>query len=346
VSNGFRAPTLAEEFYSGLNVGPTSVSGQLPPNSSSAIQSGFKALQPEKSLNYSAGLVLHPIDRLQVTVDAYFIDLKSRILPSDSFTGLNSYCVPNGLNVQTTTAQVNITCPAGSTPKDVVVAPGVLSAIAGRGVTTTGLTNVGIAAFMNAVSTQTEGLDVTASYSSDFAQLGHVDWSVGFNYNRTYVTGVAPLPAAVAVTSPALISLGIDQTKFLNVGSTSALTTAQPREKGIFQALWTKNKWSVNLRETVYADMSQYAYYPTLNKNVLQKIPTTGITDLTVTYRVNSHAKLDLGANNLFNTLPPITGLGSTGQPIDGGLVYYVPYTWAPWGSNGGYYYGRVTLSF
>jgi iron complex outermembrane receptor protein len=31
VSNGFRAPTLAEEYYSSVNVGPGTTFGQLPP---------------------------------------------------------------------------------------------------------------------------------------------------------------------------------------------------------------------------------------------------------------------------------------------------------------------------
>ncbi len=102
----------------------------------------------------------------------------------------------------------------------------------------------------------------------------------------------------------------------------------------------------MNIRETVYSGMSEYAFYPTLNQNVLQVINTTGITDLDVAYKMNSHIKLDVGANNLFNTLPPITPLGSTGQPITGSLVYHLPYGFAPWGQNGGYYYGRVTFSF
>jgi iron complex outermembrane receptor protein len=38
--------------------------------------------------------------------------------------------------------------------------------------------------------------------------------------------------------------------------------------------------------------------------------------------------------------------LGSTGQPIDGNRIYNLPYGFAPWGSNGGYYYGRVTFTF
>jgi iron complex outermembrane receptor protein len=41
VSNGFRAPTLAEAYYSSVNVGPGSTFGQLPPNSAAAQLLGF-----------------------------------------------------------------------------------------------------------------------------------------------------------------------------------------------------------------------------------------------------------------------------------------------------------------
>jgi iron complex outermembrane receptor protein len=57
VSNGFRAPTLAEEFYSSTNVGPSSAFVQLPPNSVGAKQLGLNGLQPEHSVNLSAGIV-------------------------------------------------------------------------------------------------------------------------------------------------------------------------------------------------------------------------------------------------------------------------------------------------
>jgi hypothetical protein len=67
VSNGFRAPTLAEEFYSSVNVGPGFVAGQFPPNSSAASALGFNKLQPEKSTNFSVGFVAHPAPKLQIT---------------------------------------------------------------------------------------------------------------------------------------------------------------------------------------------------------------------------------------------------------------------------------------
>ena len=109
VSDGFRAPTLQEEFYSGTNVGPTAAFVQLPANSSAAQQAGFKPLQPEKSTNFSGGFVAHPIPRLQVTVDYYHIALQGRILNSGSIIGLE-----------------------GSAPNQTIVSQGVLNAITAR----------------------------------------------------------------------------------------------------------------------------------------------------------------------------------------------------------------------
>jgi iron complex outermembrane receptor protein len=339
VSDGFRAPTLAEEHYTGLNVGPTSVSGQFAPNSSGAQAVGFPSLRPEQSINYSAGFVFKPIPKLQITLDAYYILLHDRILPGSGFQALAAYCVPNGTPIAHTSASVVKTCPAGQTPEDVIVSQNILNALGAQGVTTAGLTSVGVSAFINAVNTRTDGIDATATYASDFGEFGHVDWSLGFNYNHTQISSNSNLPSALYALNT---TVGINQTKFLSTDSTSALTTAPPREKLILQGFWTKGPWSVNLRETVYNDMKEYVSSP----SILESIGTTGITDLDVGYKVTKSIKIDFGANNLFNIIPPLTPLNSTGQPQDGALVYHVPYGFAPWGQNGGYYYGRITLTY
>ena len=79
ISNGFRAPSLAEEHFSSVNVSPDTASGILPVNSLSARELGSRPLTPEKSTNYSAGIVLNPIDRLHIAIDVYQINLKNRI---------------------------------------------------------------------------------------------------------------------------------------------------------------------------------------------------------------------------------------------------------------------------
>src|SRR6185312_9605920 len=59
-STGFRAPTLAEEYYSATNVQPNSAFVQLPPNSAAARLIGIDPLKPETSTNFSVGLVARP----------------------------------------------------------------------------------------------------------------------------------------------------------------------------------------------------------------------------------------------------------------------------------------------
>jgi iron complex outermembrane receptor protein len=328
-STGFRAPTLAEEYYSGTNVSPTSADVQLPPNSSAAKLAGFGPLKPEQSDNYSLGVVLHPIPRLQITADAYSILIKDRILVSGFIFGEENGCGPS----------------AGCTTPN-VVSQGVLNAITARGVTLdSGLSYAGISIFSNVGNTRTDGLEATATYSSDFEEYGHVDWSVGFNYNKTEVTKLNTLPAAVTNTT-------FGQTAFLDASALSGLLTSTPREKAILQAYWTLGKWAVNLRETIYGESSVITSFDGSGEGVSaykETIPVTGITDLAIDYKITPAVKLTIGANNLFNQYPPNTPIGNnkgTTEPVDGALVYNVPYNFSPFGINGGYYYGRVTLTF
>jgi iron complex outermembrane receptor protein len=311
VSNGFRAPTLAEEYYSGVNVGPSSAEGQIPPNSAAAASAGFQPLKPELSQNYSAGFVFHPISNLQITLDAYQINLHNRILVTGDFIGSEG---------------------------GVIYSQGVLNTLAERGLTLqSDVTYRAIATFANAVSTRTDGIELAANYASDFGDYGHVDWYLGFNYNKTQITKVTPLPANLE--DPA-----IGQTSYLNPLTASTLTTGNPREKVILQGLWTKDRFSVTLRETIYGPTFEYNYGPTPGQYVPNSIGTTGITDLDIGFKVTQFMKLDVGANNLFNTKPPVNV-----QPPGAGYatyVYKVPYLFAPWNPNGGYYYGRVTVNF
>ena len=88
VSTGFRAPTLQEEFYSATNVAPTFAVVQLPPNSPAAQLVGFQNLKPEKSTNYSVGFVPTRLNGLQITLDAYQIDIRDRIVNTGTLLGL------------------------------------------------------------------------------------------------------------------------------------------------------------------------------------------------------------------------------------------------------------------
>jgi iron complex outermembrane receptor protein len=318
VSDGFRAPTLAEEYYSATNVAPTFAVVQLPANSPAAHLAGFPNLKPEKSTNYSVGFIGHPAEGLQVTLDAYQIDIRNRIVATGTLLGLN-----NGA----------------------VVSQGVLNAIAAHGnVLDPGVTYVGISVFTNGANTKTQGVEFTGNYASDFGDLGHVDWSVGVNYNKTTIEKQAALPAAVT-------SVAIGQTVLLGANAVDTLTTAVPREKVILGAYWTLGKWSANLRDTVYGESSErYSLDGTGNNGVRTRIPVTSITDLEVDYAIRDDLKLAMGANNLFDHHPPAMPNVSNGaggvRPADGNNVYGEPLQYSPFGINGGYYYGRLTFTF
>lgn len=324
VSNGFRAPTLAEEYYSSTQVSPTAAVAQLPPNSAAALDAGFKPLEPEKSTNYSVGFVAHPMDRMQITLDAYDIQLNDRIEPTNAFYGEFS---------------------------GTIIDNNIMNTVAARGVAIqSGLQSVGISTFTNAANTNTVGLDLTSNYASDFGAFGDVDWSIGFNYNHTRFTSISALPAAAACAGATCAALGqTPGASLITPEGQSDLVNATPQEKVILQGLWTLGQWRVNLRETIYGPTHELNVAPGLNAGsggqFVEQINTTGITDLDIGYKVTRYLQFDVGANNLFNKFPP-TAPVLGGQPADGLLVFHVPYTFAPWGINGGYYYGRVTLNW
>jgi iron complex outermembrane receptor protein len=330
VSNGFRAPTLAEQFYSSVNVGPGSTFGQLPPNSAAAQILGFPKLKPERSTNFSAGFVFHPANSLQVTIDAYQIKIRDRIVPSGDLFGSN-----------------------GGPPTDPasVVSQAIIDALIARGVSLADATSyAGIDIFTNGVNTRTRGVEATANYASDFGDAGHVDWSLGVNYNKTDVTKVNALPASV-------VNVAAGQTKLLTQNAIDALTTATPRVKVIANALWNMGSFSLNLRGTVYGTTSQHISSDGSGNCLgadtascqLIKIGTTFIGDVNLGYKVTPMLRFDIGANNVFNKQAPTMPLINKGLISERPLannVYAAPISFTPWGINGGYYYARATFNF
>jgi iron complex outermembrane receptor protein len=331
VSTGFRAPTLAEEYYSSTNVGPTSIFAQIPSDSTAAQALGFPALKPERATNISAGFVAHPASKLQITADYYYIALRNRIVGSGSIYGYSSGYNPGGCTATGT----------GATPICGVVSQTVLNSLAARGIVaqsgSEALTSEGLNLFANGANTHTNGVEATANYTSDFADGGHASWSLGFNYNTTKATYLANLPASV--TNAAFGQVGL-----LTPTAIDALTTATPKVKTILGALISKGLFSINLRETIYGSVSQrvsgdgVTYTPT-------HIGTSAITDLNVSYKLTSFLRLDAGANNLLNMkAPTMPNLG--GSPADGGHVFDAPLAITPWGIDGGYYYAKATFTF
>ena len=88
-STGFRAPSLQELNYSHTFTffeGLIPFDGTLYPNNSSAARAiGIQNLQEEQSKNLSVGFTTKLFGKLELTVDAYKIDISDRIFETDVF---------------------------------------------------------------------------------------------------------------------------------------------------------------------------------------------------------------------------------------------------------------------
>src|SRR5579863_990489 len=159
-SNGFHAPTpgqysvetLSTTFIPGTT---TQVQiGTYPVTSAIAKYYGAVNLKPEKSTNFSAGLVFTPMQDLLVTLDGYSIAVKDRIGISQTF------------NV--TQADINK-----------------LAALAYVGAGGT------VQYFTNGFDTKTKGVDLVGTYGFHIGD-GRLYTSLAYNYNKTDVTSYNP----------------------------------------------------------------------------------------------------------------------------------------------------------
>ncbi|CAN7305018.1 TonB-dependent receptor plug domain-containing protein [Caballeronia sp. LjRoot31] len=159
VGTGFRAPTLAEEYYTTISPTPTSAFALLAANSAAARSLGAQPLKPEKSTSYNLGLVLTPTRDINVTVDAYEIDIRNRIVEGGSQAGQ---------------AAINAIGLAGfSTPLGIPASA------------------ISASYFTNGANTRTDGVDLAATYHTYIGQYGTIDWDVGVNFNNTSLTHLA-----------------------------------------------------------------------------------------------------------------------------------------------------------
>jgi iron complex outermembrane receptor protein len=163
---GFDAPSLAQEYLTTVTVGPSSASGLLAANSAAARSIGAVPLRPEQSTNYDFGIVLNPLSNLNVTADAYQIDIRDRIVTGGTASGATALAALSE---------------AGFT-----VAP----SLTGGEVTTS--------YFTNGANTRTRGIDVVGSYLTALPDDGAIKWDLAGNINDTEILKIAKNAAGKA----------------------------------------------------------------------------------------------------------------------------------------------------
>jgi iron complex outermembrane recepter protein len=165
-ATGFRAPSLAQSFFSATSTNFIVVNNvntpfdvrTFPVNTEAAKILGAAELKAEQSLNLSAG-VSADVGGLVITADYYAINIDDRIVLSGNFTD-----------------------------------PAVRQLLQSRGITGVG----GGRFFTNAIDTETRGFDVVAHYGLLLGDAGQLRLTGGYNQNKSKVTRVSSTPPELA----------------------------------------------------------------------------------------------------------------------------------------------------
>ncbi|HEX7906194.1 MAG TPA: TonB-dependent receptor [Chitinophagaceae bacterium] len=319
-SSGFRAPSMQQRFYektSTLFVSTPSglvatESGTFTNDSKAAQILGIPQLKEETSNNYSVGIAARPFRGFEITIDAYQVNIKNRIVLTNNFTGGNNQAL-----------------------KDQLAAAGASTA------------NF----FSNAIDTRARGLETVLSYNINFAgkhslrailaaifidnevkkgadgkpiihaspilvssgQLGNY-----FNREDQSRIEVANPKNKVSLTLNYKVSKFGAMVRFVNFGKVIYLDpTMDPANPGAFPM----NAFNNNARET-------------LDQEFASKL----VTDVSLSYQVTKELGLTIGANNLLDVYQDRhthSGNMSFGRFIFSRRVQQQ-------GFNGAYYFARL----
>jgi iron complex outermembrane receptor protein len=169
VQNGFRAPSLQQQYFATTSTNfiggvPFDIT-TFPATNPVAVALGAKPLTAEKSVNFSVGAVIRA-QKLNITIDAYRIDITNRIVLSENLTANNV--------------------------RDYLTSLGFTGVGGGR-------------FFINGVDTRTQGVDVAMTYPFDLSIAGHLNLTLAGNLNSTDVRRVPQTAPLAALTPPPVL---------------------------------------------------------------------------------------------------------------------------------------------
>lgn len=320
VSTGFRAPSLQQSHYSKTNTLFVTVAGvqtpvesaTLPNDSKAASILGIPTLKPETSTNYSLGATAQ-LGKLELTVDAYQIDIKDRIILTNNFTA------GNDANLATQLTAV--------------------------GANTANF-------FTNAIDTRSRGLEAVASYGTSVGKHS-LKFTVAGAFIDNDVKKGADGRAAIKASQTLINSgqLGNyfnreDQSRIEVASPRSKITGTINYKINKFGAMIRAVRFgevvyldpTINSQANFVANAFNGGKLETLDQTFTPKV----VTDLTVNYQLTKQFNLAVGANNLFDVYQDVhahSGNMSSGRFVYSRRVQQM-------GFNGRYIFGRVNFNF
>ena len=298
-STGFRAPSQQQKYYAKTNTlfvnGPNGLqpveSGTFTNDSRPAEIFGIPNLQEETSISYAGGITWRPVSGLELTADAYQIDIDDRIVLTNNFSA-------NG-NAELKTQ---------------------LDAF---GATTANF-------FSNAVNTRSRGVEAVLSYTTRFENKQELRLVLAGTYiNNEVKTDINGKP--IINSSDILESTGQagsyfnreDRSRIEVANPRSKASLTLNYKTGLLSLMLRNSFWgkveyldpidfndqTTWPRSAPYYTAATNTYNPAAFRNALtgqnepfdQTFRSKVVTDLTVTYRLFKQVNLAIGANNLFD---------------------------------------------
>lgn len=317
-STGFRAPALHQIYLSNIQtlISGGTVSNQGTFNNVDPIIReglGVPQLTAETSDNITAGITFKVTNDFSVSADFYNVQVDDRVL----FTG-----------------------EIGFDGDDMSVNP-VEQILMDNSITS-------LKFFVNAVNTNTTGVDLVATYNNIPLAGGTLGITLAGNYNETDIDGQIDTPQLLADNGY----------EIFNRKEQSRITTSRPRTKVLAGLDFKAGKWNVIVNNTYFGEVTWQHFDNGLNGVDLGNGPlptddaafdqTFGgkvLTDLIVEYAFTENLKANVSASNLFNVFPDeIETQGDFVTDLGGRFRY--PWEVNQFGFLGTVINGRVTFSF
>ena len=311
VSSGFRAPSLNQLWFNNVStqfvIDP--ITSQLVParvltgNNKDPVTKAFGVpdLEEETSINVSGGFTWRPMNNLSVTADGYFIDIDDRVVLSSRFS----------------TSDANI-------GGDVAA---ILAPFSSLGVSQAQF-------FVNAVDTETKGVDVVINYVTQLMD-GSLNLTGSANFTETEVKSIN-VPQSIADEFTMGSTDDIADVLF-NREEFNRLETALPRQAASLSARWARGRVNLGLSGNYYGEI---LYRPTNEAND-EDFGAKVLFDANIGYEVANGLTLQVGGNNVFNTFPDkhtkVANISSGNFPFSRRVTQF--------GMNGGFYYARLQFA-
>ncbi|MEO7446472.1 MAG: TonB-dependent receptor, partial [Ferruginibacter sp.] len=323
LSTGFRAPSIQQRFFAKTSTIFVSQGGSLVQvesgtftNDSKAAQIlGIPKLKEETSQNYSIGFTAKPFTGFEVTVDAYQVNIKDRIVLTNDFNGGTSAALK--------------------------------AQLAAAGASTANF-------FTNAVDTKAKGLEAVLSYNKKFGKTQSLRTVLAMTFIDNEVDKDAN-GKVIVHASDSLIASGQlgkyfnreDQSRVEVASPKNKISLSFNYKISKFGVLLR----FVHFGQVQYLDPgidpNNPAAFPinTYNNNVRettdQLFSAKTVTDLSLSYQIAPQLGFTIGANNLFDVYQDRhthSSNFSSGRFVYSRRVQQM-------GFNGAYYFARLKLA-